>query len=163
MLTFSKLDSSTLSNIGKRILKVLQFGAKTASECSPFGIDANPIKGMTAVYGDTSNNGDTVVLGYIQKNQLAQEGETRFFSLDSSGNLKAFIWLKNDGDIQLNGDQFSSVRFQPLKSGIDTKDSLINTELSKIATAIGTLGGTYVPANISTNISQSESETVKIL
>ena len=163
MLTFSKLDSTTLSDIGKRVLKVLQFGAKSASESLPFGVDSNPLKGMTAIYGSTSNNGDTVIFGYIQKNQIADVGETRFFSLDADGNLKAFIWLKNDGDIQLNGDDYSSVRFQPLQSGINNKDSLINTELGKIATAIGTLGGTYVPGNISTDISQSESETVKIL
>lgn len=162
MITFSKLDSVILQ-AGKRVLKVLQFGPKTASESAPFGIDSSPLKGMTAVYGNTSNNGDTVILGYIQKNQFAEPGETRLFSLDSSGNLKAFIWLKNDGDIQLNGDDYSSVRFQPLQSGINTKDSLINTELGKISTAIGALGGTYVPGSISTDISQSESETVKIV
>jgi len=162
MITLAKIDS-VIKESGKRILKVLQFGAKTASESAPFGIDSAPLKGMTAVYGNTSNNGDTVILGYIQKNQLAEPGETRFFSLDADGNLKSFIWLKNDGDIQLNGDDYSSVRFQPLQSGINTKDSLINAELAKIATAISSLGGTYVPGSISTDISQSESETVKIV
>lgn len=162
MITLSKLDSAIIEG-GKRILKVFQYGVKTASETLPFGVDSSPLKGMTAVYGNTSNNGDTVILGYIQKEQLAEPGETRLFSLDSSGNLKAFIWLKNNGDIQLNGADYSSVRFQPLQSGINAKDSLINTELAKIATAIGTLGGAYVPGNINTDISQSESQTIKIL
>lgn len=162
MITFSKLDSVILQ-AGKRVLKVLQFGPKTASESAPFGIDSSPLKGMTAIYGSTSNNGDTVILGYIQKNQLAEVGETRFFSLDANGGLKAFIWLKNDGDIQLNGDDYSSVRFQPLQSGINAKDDLINAELVKIQTALTGVGGVYVPGNISTDISQSESETVKII
>lgn len=162
MITLSKLDSAIIEG-GKRILKVFEFGVKTAKETSPFGIDSSPLKGMTAVYGNTSNNGDTVILGYIQKNQLAEPGETRFFSLDADGNLKAFIWLKNDGDIQLNGDDYSSVRFQPLKDAIAQLDQKINTELTKIQTGITGVGGVYVPTPITTDVSQSESETVKIL
>lgn len=162
MITLAKIDS-VIKESGKRILKVLEFGAKTASESAPFGVDSAPLKGMTAVYGNTSNNGDTVILGYIQKNQLAEPGETRFFSLDANGNLKSFIWLKNDGDIQLNGDDYSSVRFQPLQESIAQLDQKINAELVKIASGITTAGGTYTPEPISTDISQSESETVKIV
>ncbi len=53
-------------------------------------------------------------------------------------------------------------RFEPLKQGIQTKDNLINAELVKIATAIGSLGGTYVVAPVSTNIENAKSINLKI-
>ena len=161
MITFAKLDS-TISNSGKRIMKFLQFGAKTASESLPYGLDSNPIKGMTAIYGTTSNDAESVIIGYIQKNQLCEVGESRLFSTDENGDLKAFIWNKNDGTIEINGDTYTSVRFAPLNTGLQNQNTLINTELAKIALAITTLGGTYAPAPITTDISNSESNTVKL-
>lgn len=161
MITFSKLDSVILQ-AGKRVLKVLQFGPKTASESLPFGIDSSPIKGMTAIYGNTSNNGDTVILGYIQKNQLAGEGETRLFSVDSSGSLKSFVWLKNNGTIELNGDQYTAVRYDALNQGLQNQINLLNAELIKVQTGLIAVGGAYARVNVTLDISQSESNTVKI-
>lgn len=161
MLTYSVFKSSIIEN-SKRILTVLQFGAKTADEVLPFGIDSSPIKDMTAIYGSTSNNSESVVIGYINKNQIAESGETRFYSLDSDGNEKAFIFLKKDGKIHLNGNAYTSVRFSPLKTGLDNQNLLINAELVKIQTAITTLGGAYVPSNVSTNITNAESIDVKL-
>ncbi len=161
MLTYAILKSSVIEQ-GKRILKVLQFGAKTANESMPFGYDGNPIADMTAIYANTSNNSETVIIGYINKNQIAGVGETRLFSLDSNGALKSFVWLKNDGDLQLNGDEYTSVRFAPLNTGLQNQNTLINAELTKIQIAITALGGAYTPAMVSTNIDNSESQKVKL-
>lgn len=161
MITFSKIDSVIL-NTGKRILKFLQFGAKTANESLPYGLDSSPIKGMTAIYATTSNDAESVIIGYIQKNQIVEAGESRLFSTDENGVLKAFIWNKKDGTIEINGNSYTSVRFEPLDTALRSQDTLINTELQKIAIAIGTLGGTYVPANVTTDISNSKSDTVKL-
>lgn len=162
MITFSKIDSSTFDSLKRRILKFLQFGVKTSFESSPFGVDSSPIKGMTAIYSPTSNNSEDVILGYINKNQLAESGETRLFSLDANGNLKSYLWLKKDGSLELNGDGFSAVRFENLKTALDNMVTGINTENTKIQTAITTLGGTYARADISINLSSSESPDVKI-
>lgn len=161
MIYFSKFFESIVEK-GKRILKVQQFGAKSANEVSPFGIDANPVKGMTAIYAETSNNSENVIIGYINENQLAANGEVRLYSVDENKALKSFIWLKNDNTIEFNGNNYSMVRYEPLKQGIDNKDILINTELTKIATAIGLLGGSYVPSNIATDISLSKNEDLKM-
>ena len=48
MIYFSKFSDFVIEN-GKRVLKVLQFGAKSADECLPFGIDSVPIKGMSTM------------------------------------------------------------------------------------------------------------------
>ena len=162
MIYFSKFFESAVE-LGKRILKVQQFGAKSANEVAPFGVDANPIKGMTAIYAETSNNSETVVIGYINENQLANSGELRLYSVDENKTLKSFIWLKNDGTIDFNGNSYSSVRFEPLKQGINNKDNLINIELAKIATAINAIApGSYVPGNITTNIDSAKNEDLKM-
>jgi hypothetical protein len=161
MITFAKLDSSIL-NLGKRIYKFLQFGAKSASESLPYGLDSSPIKGMTAIYATTSNDAESVIIGYIQKNQLSEVGESRLFSTDENGVLKAFIWNKKNGTIEINGSDFTAVRYAPLNTGLQAQNALINTELTKIALAISTLGGSYAPATITTDISNSESNTVKL-
>lgn len=162
MIYFSKFFESAVE-LGKRILKVQQFGAKSANEVSPFGVDANPIKGMTAIYAETSNNSETVVIGYINENQLANSGEVRLYSVDENKALKSFIWIKNDNTIEFNGNSYSMVRFEPLKQGINNKDILINSELAKIATAINAIApGSYVPGNITTNIDSAKNEDLKM-
>lgn len=161
MITFAKVKSSSIE-FGERILKVLQFGAKTANECGPFGIDSNPIENMTAIYSITSNAGEDVILGYINKNQLAEPGETRLFSLDSEGILKGEFWIKNDGTILMNGGGYSAVRFENLNAKLlDQKDD-INTELTKINASISALGGTYTISPITLDLSNCESETIKL-
>lgn len=162
MITFSKFFEATIEQ-GKRILKVNQYGVKTADESAPFGVDSNPIKGMTAIYADTSNDSESVIIGYINENQIAQKGETRIFSLDENGNLKAFVWCKNNGEIHLNGNTSTAVKFEELKTAINNSDNLLNAELTKIQTAITALGGTYVKSNVTTNIDPSKSDKVKLV
>ena len=161
MITFSKISDSILEN-GNRLFKVLQFGAKTADESAPFGIDSVPLKNMTAIFADTSNSSESVVIGYINENQLANIGEVRLYSLDENKSLKSFIWLKNDNTIEFNGNTYSMVRFEPLKQGLQNTDLAINTELSKIATAInGIVPGAYVPTLIQTDIDLAKNEDLK--
>ena len=162
MVTYSKLKSATIEN-GKRILKVLQFGAKTAKESYPFGFDSNPIEDMTAIYAETSNVGEAVIIGYINKNQLAEVGGSRMYSLDASGQLKAYAYARASGVLELNGNEFSAVRHENLVQAINAQNQLINSELVKIATAINSVAlGAYVAGSISTNLTSSKSETVKI-
>ncbi|APZ82884.1 hypothetical protein [Flavobacterium phage FL-1] len=161
-ISLSKFKSATIDQ-GKRIIKVLTMGgAATAKEVAPFGIDSQPPPDMSAIYSETANKDEAVLLGYINKSQLAGPGEVRAYAVDGSGNVVSFLWLKNDGNLRLNGDQYNSVRFAPLDQGLANQDQQINTELLKIQTAITALGGTYTPATISTNIDNAESSTVKL-
>ena len=159
--TFCKYKSFEIQQ-GKRILKVEQFGIKTASESLPFGIDSCAIENMTAIYVNTSNDAESVIVGYINKNQVAQAGETRLFSVDGSGSVVGYVFLKNDGTLELNGNTYTSTRFEPLKTCLNAQDNLINIELGKIATAISGLGGVYVPGTVTTNIDNAKSEDVKL-
>lgn len=161
-ITLAKVRDSFVEK-GKMIIKVLQFGAKTAKQVTPFGIDSNPLDNWTAIYSETSNAGESVILGYINKNYVTEKGEIRIYSLDTKGTVKAYAYAKKDGNLELNGNDFSSVRFQNLKAATDANDALINAELAKIATAINAITPmAYVKGNISTDLSNSESPTIKL-
>ena len=99
---------------------------------------------------------------YIQKNQIAQQGEARLFSLDSNGLLKAEIFCKADGTIILNGGGFNSVRYENLNNELQKLKNDINTELLKVQTAITTLGGTYANAPLNLDLTTAKSDTIKI-
>jgi hypothetical protein len=161
MITFSKY-SSALITLGKRILKVKQFGAKTAKECAPFGFDSQPREGWTAIYAETTNKDESVVVGYINKNQLVGAGESRMYAVGSNGELLGYVYNRNDGVLGLNGFAFSAVRYAPLNTALQAQNTLINAELTKIQAAITSLGGSYTRAPTTVNISPSESQTVKI-
>lgn len=160
-ISLSKFKSFTVEG-GKRILKVFQFGAKTAKECYPFGFDSVPLENYTAIFAETTNRDEAVIIGYINKNQLAELGESRVYSVGTNGEVKAFMWAKANGDIWLNGSQYTAVRYSNLNDALQNQKTLINAELIKIQTAIVALGGTYSMTDISIDVSSSESATVKM-
>ena len=161
MITLSKFSDASIQ-FGKRILKVLEMGAKTADESLPFGIDSVPVKGMSTIYGYTSNDAESVILGVINESQEAESGEIRFYSMDENKAVKSTIYLKKDGTIEYNGNTYSMVRFEPLKTGLQNSDTDLNLELVKIQTAISLLGGTYTHIPVQTNIDTSKSVKNKI-
>ena len=74
-----KVISTSLANTFRSV-KVNgngNYDPRTADEVAPFGTDANPVAGMTALYCDTGNNAKRVIVGYINTQQLAGPGETR--------------------------------------------------------------------------------------
>lgn len=161
MIYFSKF-SDFFIELGKRVLKVSQFGAKSADECLPFGIDSVPIKGMSTIYAETSNDAESVILGVINESQISESGETRFYSMDANKAVKSTVYLKKDGTIEFNGNTYSMVRFEPLKTGLQNSDTALNAELVKIQVALAGLGGVYVHVPVTTNIDLSKSEKNKI-
>lgn len=156
MITNSIVDS-TMTEDGMRMIKVDQFGAKEPYECSPYGFDSNPIKDMTAIYADTSENGEPIIIGYVNENQLAEVGELRLYN---SG--QGYIWIKNDDSIELNGNARTIIAFQDLKSELENTITKLNAELTKIQTSITGLGGTYPKVDVSIDIDSSEVKDVKV-
>ncbi len=63
-----KIISTEIDNLKRRVVKFFRMGksdVRTSLEANAYGIDSNPIKDMIAIYSDTSLNGKTVILGYI--------------------------------------------------------------------------------------------------
>lgn len=163
MISLSKIKSSTIES-GKRILKVIGIGgsAYTAKESYPFGFDSVPPEGYTALYSDTSNRDESVIIGYINKSQLAEVGGARMYAVGSFGEVSGFVYVRASGDIELNGSNYSAVRFQELKTQIDLLQTQINSQWPLISSGIATGGGVYNPTNVSIDLTSSESATVKL-
>ena len=118
----------------KRLVKFLRMGAsdvREKQEISPFGFDSNPIKDMIAVYSETGEVGKSVIIGYINKNQIAESGESRMYSTDDNGVLKMFLHLKKDGTAEFGGNTKNLTRFQELESGFNQ----LRTDLNNLVIA----------------------------
>lgn len=150
---------------GKRIIKVIRFGKKdvqTASESGPFGFDSSAPEEMRAIYAQTSNKQKKVIIGFINKNQLASVGETRMFSIDSNGEVVMSLHLKNDGTAEFGGNTDNMVRYSPLNAGLQSQKLAINAELVKIAAGINAIvPASYIPTPISLDVSASKISEIK--
>lgn len=75
----------------------------TADHYAPAGVDAPPLEGDTAVVVDAQGNGRLAVVGYMDtRNEgAAQPGGVRFYSRDSEGTVRAVIWIKEDGNVDI--------------------------------------------------------------
>ena len=138
-MNFVKVISSELDKVKRRIIKVLRFGrsdVRTSLEASPHGIDSVPVKDLIAIYSETGQDGDTVIIGYLNKNRLAEVGENRLFSTDENGVLSTFIWLKNDGTMEVGGDTDFMVRFSELETGFNQLKSDLNSLISTFNTHV---------------------------
>lgn len=161
MITTAKVKEWFIEQ-GKRFLKVSQFGVKTAKVVAPFGDDANPTKDMTALFSESTENGETFIIGYVNTNQLAKVGEKRIYSTNANGDLSTFIWLKNDGTMEIGGNTHNATRYLPLENGIAAKDALINSNLSQISAALISLGVNYIPTNVETDITEAKNNEINI-
>jgi len=161
-ITLAKVRETFIEK-GKLIIKSLTLkGAATAKQVTPFGIDSNPLGNWTAIYADTTNAGEAVILGYINKNYITDQGEIRIYSLGEDQAVKAYVYAKKDGNLELNGSGFSAVRYQNLKTQIDLLQTQINSQWPLIASGIAMGGGAYTPTNVSVDFSNTESSSVKI-
>lgn len=154
-----KVISTSWDDIGRTLVKVLRLGNKdiqTPLEATPYGTDSNPVKDMIAIYSQTQTKGDAVIIGYLNKNRLADIGEHRLFSTDSDGNLSTYVWLKNDNTMEIGGDTDNMVRYSELKSAFDELKSDFNTFVTtKYNTHVHpiTVGGVTPGAGVGTGTS----------
>jgi len=122
-----------------RQIKFLRMGKSDVQETeqiAPHGIDSNPVENMIAIYSPTLQQGEPVILGYINKNQIADVGETRIFSTDEKGELKTFIHLLNDGTMEIGGNGDFMARFNELKSGFDELRGDFNSHVQNYNTHV---------------------------
>jgi hypothetical protein len=160
----------------KRVIKFLRYGksnTQTSSQIAPHGIDSNPVQDMVALYARTEEKGKTVIIGYINKNVLAEVGETRIYSTDSDGELQTYIWLKNDGTMHIGGDADFMVRYNKLAEVIDEIKNDIGT-LKQVFTnwvpvandggaALKTGSGAWAGTAFTKNIEDAKIEEIKKL
>lgn len=121
MINVTKVISNSIKS-ATRFVKFLRMGKSDVQECrqvAPYGDDSSPIKGMAAIYAKTGEVGKPVIIGYVNKNQIADVGEKRIFSTDADGKVQMFLHLKNDGTAEFGGDADFMVRYNELESGFN--------------------------------------------
>jgi hypothetical protein len=156
----SKVISTRIDSIGRRLIKFLGLGNKDVKEtlvAAPYGIDSNPIKDMIAIYGPTAIKGEQVVIGYINKNSVAGVGELRLFSTNQQGNEQTYIHVKNDGKISIGGETNHLTRFEALEAAVALHEAALNTH-----THTGNLGAPTSPPLVPFVIDISAAKTNNI-
>lgn len=174
-MNFGKVSDSRVSGI-KRLIKFLGFSKSDVQEirnAAPFGIDSVPIKDMVAIYAETSVKGENVVVGYFNKSIIANKGDFRTFSMDSNGNVKFYIWQKNDGTCEIGGNSDNMVRFIPTKQAFDElqNDVKLLKDIFTAWTPVPTDGGAALKLLVTpwaetpflTNIDDAKIDEIKTL
>lgn len=159
---------SVAKETGYQVIKFLGLGkddTQTAYQATPYGIDSSPVKDMVAVYSPTGVKGESVIIGYINKSQLAEPGEVRLYSTDSDGGLKFYTWLKADGTYEVGGDADNMVRYSKLEEAFnqlkDDHDALVQTFNNHIHITTATVG-TGPPGTIQATTTTEQPSTADI-
>lgn len=74
---------------------------KYCDQFASCGDDAPPLPEDRVVLVEVEGTGNACAVGALAKSQGAEPGEKLIYSRDSDGNLKAKIWLKKDGSIEI--------------------------------------------------------------
>jgi hypothetical protein len=143
-----KVISITVNKI--RTITIAIFGpndSNSAPESAPYGVDCSPIKGMQAIYLNTSKNGQPAIIGYINTNQLAAPGEFRMYATNADGAEKVKIWGHNDGTVEIAGTSDAvNPNHATQWEGMNTQMQSYITDLNASITAgVASAGGTYTP------------------
>lgn len=116
-----KVISTSLKS-AKRLIKFLRYGradVKENMECSPYGLDSNPIKDTRAVYTQTTSASQSVVIGYVNTMQKADVGEFRTFATNANGVEVFYTWMKADGTMEIGGAADNMVRYSELEAAFN--------------------------------------------
>jgi hypothetical protein len=117
---------------------------------------------MVAIYSSTIQQGEPVIIGYINRNSIAEVGGLRMYSTNANGAEQVYIYLRASGKIELAGNTDNVVRYLALNTGIQQMGTDINTNLAAIATAINAIvPGSYTPVPVVPNISAAKVDEVQ--
>lgn len=148
MLYIVKTIASRIEK-AKRLIKLLRMGLSDTQEvyqAAPYGTDSVPIKDAIAIYGPTTVNGEAVVIGYINANQLAAAGEHRTFSTNADGEVQFYIWQKADGTCEIGGTGDFMVRYNELETAFNDLRQDLNNHIQDW----NTFANAYAPGSPTT-------------
>lgn len=183
MINFTKVDSTEQDSLTRRIIKFLRLGksdTQTSLQASPHGIDSNPVKDMVAIYMKTGVQGESVIVGYLNKNQIAETGETRLYATNASGTEQFHIHMKSTGVCEFDGDEIQFLgqvhnlaRYMPINAGLQAQAALINSNYAAILVNLaalnvavnillpGSVPTPYVPVPVTVDIAAANNDKLK--
>jgi len=158
-----KILSTTVS-AGARIAKFLGLGnadVQTAAVAAPYGIDSNPVKDMVAIYSSTIQQGEPVIIGYINRNSIAEVGGLRMYSTNTDGQEQVYIYLRASGKIELAGNGDNVVRYIALDAGLQQSIVTLNTNYTTLVSLLAGVGLVYTPTPVTLDISAAKVNEVE--
>jgi hypothetical protein len=170
MIKLLLVTQTTIDKLKRRIVKAWNGGndTRTAVEASPYGVDSNPIKDMVALYVKSEVNGKESIVGYYNKQQLAEVGEARVYSTDSQGVFKFNIWLRADGKMLIGDSNNPSsytnnaVQFNELKIEFNELKTKFNALVTAYNSHVHPYLNATTPAFTSPTTSQGMTSTANI-
>lgn len=130
MIWLTTTLSTAVDSMNRLIQKVRRLGKydiQTAPIAAPYGVDSNPIEGMVAIFAETSMKGDQVIIGYVNKNAIAEVGGLRLFSTNSAGAEQFYVYLRASNNLELGGDARHLARFEELETAFNELKGKFNT------------------------------------
>lgn len=73
-------------------------------QLAPCGDDSPALPEDRCLMIPIEGTGNYVVAAILNKSQGAEPGDKLIYSRDSDGNVKAKIWIHNDGSMEIDGD-----------------------------------------------------------
>jgi hypothetical protein len=160
MIILSKTISTRIDK-AFRFVKTVCFGkndVRESYEAGPYGFDSCPIPGVVAVYMDTVNKGDNVVVGYANANKIALPGESRMYSTDTSGVLKYFVYVQADKISIGTGTPVNHfTQYEALNMQLTSYMNALNVA---ITAGVASAGGAYTPPTTPLDISTSKTTNI---
>ena len=99
----------------RRIVQVSLFKkAREIPQALPYGVDSAPVREMVAVYANTADMGNSVIVGYVYKDAVAEVGSIRLYSDNG------YVYLRANGNLELLGDSKHMVRYEELETGFNS-------------------------------------------
>lgn len=163
MIERVEIKSFSFDSVKRRVLKFLGRGRNDTQEhkeAMPFGYDAGARQGQRAICVQTGD-GKRYVLGYLCPGHKADVGEVRIYSTDADGAEQTYLWLKNDGTIELAGDQDNPVAYTDLDNAVQQFVGALQAELGLIQAGIAAAGGSYSPSTLQFDISNAKINELK--
>jgi phage gp45-like len=162
-VTGQEIKTNRNGEIDVRLLQV-QFSndrdIQTVQHFNPSGEDSAPIKGDKVIVFDIGPAFKVAVATQDLLAAVMGAGEKKLYSRDSDGVIKAFINLLADGNIELNGNDYASTRFEELETAFNQLKTDFDTHNHPTA-PVGPVS-TPSTAPSSADISPAESDTVRI-
>lgn len=176
MIVSRYISTSTSEN--KRFNTIVCFGTDNTNSMqgynvAPFGFDSVGVQNMQCVFSDTSNNRYPIIVGWLNTSVVAQEGESRMYATDSSGGVVGYVYLKNNGELNLLGDSNWAVKytelatqFNELKGKFNDLVTAFNSHvhtvtIASFGTPTPTIPTTSTATPSTADITQSKNERIK--
>lgn len=96
----------------------------------PAGDDSPPLDDDRIALMKIDGSGKWVAVGVLVKSDNAEPGEKKLYSRDANGNVKAEIYLKKDGVMELNGNADFAVSHTDLNTALQVLVTAINANFA---------------------------------